>query len=386
MKQPMNLSKQAITELTGRDPQGMAVTIYIPTHFESTPAAMTENQIRSKNLIGAALDMLQDMGEGQGAQQLLRQQMDGMADLSFWKSSARGLLICADNANLEVFHLPVDTEEYVAVTDSYHLAPIFGILQDAQEYYVLSLAQHNPMLWKGSMYGIAPAKISLPASIEAGLNLDETNQKSEQQRSAGGTNNFNGRGGAKSPVEDDRVQFWRMIDHLLCQKADTLLPLILAGTEKDLSEFRAHSKYPKILKSMAHGNFTSSTSQELFTHATQIITSELTDAMHDRAALAYESLEGAQPQLAARYIEDIQTAAETGRVDSLLIRMTRRTADTVRDSAEQVTMLSFEASQKLNQALQRAALAVWKTGGQIINIDEARMPRHDTLAVATLRY
>jgi hypothetical protein len=387
LKQPMNLTKDRINNITAQMPTGMAISIYIPTHFDAAPQAMNEDQIRTRNLFGEAIRLLEQYPITEPLQTMLREQIDEMIDdATFWKNLSRGLLVIGDNTRIEMFYLPIDTEEYVAVSDCYHLAPIFGLLQEAKEYYVLSLAQHNPMLLKGTMYGLEPSGIMLPQTIETGLNIDENNQKSEQQRSSGATGNFNGRGGAKNPQEDDRHQFWRMIDGIICQHADKHLPLILAGTEKDLSEYRSKSHYPIILNGMMHGNFSDSSSRELLPQALTIINGELIETMHDKALSSYERIQGTMPDHVATKLPAIQDAAETGRVESLLISVTRRTADSVRDSAEQVTMLTFQASQKINQAVQMAAMAVWKAGGQIINVDQSRMPRRGTLALATLRY
>lgn len=369
-------------------PKGMAISIYIPTHFDAASAAMNEDQIRTRNLFGEAIRLLEQYPITTPLQTLLREQLDEMIeDATFWQNLSRGLLVIGDNTRIEMFYLPIDTEEYVAISDCYHLAPIFGLLQDAKEYYVLSLAQHDPMLLKGSMYGLEPSGIMLPQTIEAGLNIDENNQKSEQQRSSSGASGgYNGRGGAKSPIEDDRHQFWRMIDGIICKHANKRLPLILAGTEKDLSEYRSKSHYPTILQGMLHGNFSDVSSRELLPQALKIINGELIEAMHDKALSSYERIQGTMPDHVATKLPAIQDAAETGRVESLLISVTRRTADTVRDSAEQVTMLTFQASQKINQVVQMAAMAVWNAGGQIINVDESRMPRNGSLALATLRY
>lgn len=389
MQQPTRLTRNNINKMIESFSGDIAVTIYIPTNFATTPPNMTEDQIRTKNLFRAAMEKLGDTDVEQNVSERLQQQLNEMLDnVAFWQSLTRGLLICADKQQLQLFYLPIDTEEYVAVADTFHLAQIFGLLEDAEQYYVLALAQHEPMLYEGTLYDLQPSAIELPESLEAALNIDEANQKSEQQRSinAAPGMSFNGRGGARSPVEDDRQKFWRMIDNILCAKASVNNPLVLAGTEKDLSEYRAASHYPHILEQAVHGSYGAAQMHELLSQATAIIEHERVDARHKQARSTFNRLQGEQPNQVADELTEITTAAEGGRVDKLLIGAIRKTADTVRDSVEQVSVLTFETSQKMNTALQSAAMAVWKTGGSIISLEQSQMPRRGAYALATLRY
>lgn len=385
------LNRDAIAELLSKEPKAPAVTIYLPTHRAATPPNMTEDQIRFKNLFNKAIDILKNRDDGRELEQTMRARMEELLeDREFWENHTEGLLICIRPDLMRMFHLPVDTEEYVAVADHFHLAPIFGVLQDMQEFYVLTIAQHSPAIFRGNMYDLQATDIELPETMEAGLNIDEVNQKSEQQASARGssmnlTGTFNGRGGARNPAEEDRLRFWRMVDQIVCSKAETKLPIILAGIESEVVEYRNISKYPKLLDTALHGSFSGVNPHDLFPQALEIIRKEVLNPMHDNVIAEYKRAKGQAPELAAHDIAAIRDAAEKGKIDKLLVADIRYTTDTVRDNTEPVPVITFPPEESA-QAVHDIAYRVWNTSGQVVDIEANHMPERGALMLATLRY
>lgn len=365
------------------------VTLYIPLEAGASPPHISENQIRFKNLIHKAVDELKAMGDTSKLSSELCAKLDEVHDnLEFWKDKKRGILLLAAPGMMETFDLPIDTEEYAAVDDTFHLAPILALLADDRAYYVLSLAQQNPKLYKGDMYGLTPMDIGLPSNIRTALGIDEPNQKTENQGSAIGTSMktgwFNGRGGAGDPQDIDRVRFFHTIDKLLLENLDRNVPLILAGIEAETVEFRDLSKYPKILEETISGNHTDTRPEELFTMAHDIITHELIQPEHDAAREEYERLQGANPERVARDKKSITEAAEQGRVDKLLAQMSRRTTDTVQDAVKPVLRITFPEGD-FSKTLNGLAMQVWQMSGKVVNLMPHEMP-NGALMVARLRY
>lgn len=386
-----NLTAESITQLLNRQAGGSLITMYIPTHRSASPPHMTEDQIRTKNAFHKAIEMLKQKGDRTTAA-YLQEFLDGLLEdnVAFWEHRSEGLLICAENGSVQMFNLPVDTEEYVAVNSAFHLAPIFGLLHDAQQYHVLLLGQHQPRLLTGDMYGLRESGLKLPASVEQALNIDENNQKSEQQRSAEGSNgngaSYNGRGGARNPAEADRERFWRYLDQKLHTHMDAKTPLMLAGVESDVAEYRAICKHPRVLNQAILGNWANAKPHELFDKAHGIMQAELMNMDHQKAIEKYERLHGEAPEKAANKMEAIEDAATAGRVDTLLIGSIRNTADTVRDGEAEVPVLSFFENEETNRRLHETALAVWQTSGTVINLEQSDMPAGKTPMVAALRY
>jgi hypothetical protein len=383
------ITKETVTELLEIHSSEPVVTIYAPMHKAAAPPNMTEDQIRFKNLVHKAGEQLKERAGGKQLTSVLCEQLERLLEeREFWENQTEGLLLCASKDNLRMFHLPVDTEEYVAVDNTFHLAPVLGMLHDAREFYVLVVALHTPALFKGDIYGLFPTDLRLPETLEAGLNIDENNLKSEQGRSAGGssqnTAGFNGRGGARDPREEDRLQFLRMIDKKVNDMADRSLPLILAGTDSETAEFRHLSKYPKILEKTVSGSFGGVSPHELFEPAYAIVREELVNADHQQAVADYEHMRGANPERAAHDKAAITEAAEQGRVDTLLAGMSRLTTDTASDNTAAVERITFPED-GLSVSINELAAKVWRMSGTVINLDASQMPDGAPM-VARLRY
>ncbi|HVS58798.1 MAG TPA: hypothetical protein VHD60_03620 [Candidatus Saccharimonadales bacterium] len=382
-----HLTEDGVKALLAEKPTAPAVTIYVPTHRSATPPHMTEDQIRFKNLIHKAVDIIKNREDGKDVQKQLCDQLEALLDdKNFLEGQTEGMLVCARPGKSTIFHLPIDTEEYVAVDTHYHLAPVFGLLHDAHEYYVLVVAQHEPAFYKGDMYGLHPTKLTLPKTVEEGLQIDEMNQKSEQQRSAGGdTGGFNGRGGAKNPAEEERQRFWRMIDQLILNKTDAKLPLILAGVESELSEYREQSHYPHVLQDIITGSFRGANLHELFALAQPVIRTEIVQKDHDQIVEQFERLKGENETRVGRTVAAISDGAQEGRVDTLLLAMLRITTDTIKDDTRAVPVITFPEVEESSQALHDIASTVWAAGGHIINIEQDAMP-DGLVAAAIFRY
>jgi hypothetical protein len=384
-----NITREAVEKLLETNQPSPAVTMYIPMHTSASPPHITENQIRLKNLISKAADEIRAHDEASKLGKELQQMLDSVYDdLSFWEQQTAGMLVCARPGNIQMFHLPMDTDEYLAIDETFHLAPVLAILNENHPYYVLTVEQHNPKLFKGDMYGLRFSDISLPETVQAALNLDEQNQKSENQGAASGssvnTSGFNGRGGARNPQEEDRLKFFRIVDKIVCSSDLQGLPLILAGIDAETVEYRNLSKYPKILKGTINGSHADLDMDRLFKKARRIVEKELVMPVHAAAIEEYERLEGANPGRTARDMKAIQEAIDQGRVDKLLASMSNRTTDTVQDSLKDVAKITFPDA-KQSKTLNRLAMKVWQMSGTVINLTPHEMP-HGAPMVARLRY
>lgn len=391
MQAIQKLDIDRINRLVDESGRGAHVTIYLPTHKAASPPHMTEDQIRCKNLMRAASSTLRDNNQSQLADFLDRKHAEMLEDKSFWEHQLYGLLICARQDDMQLFYLPIDTEEYVSIDSVYHLAPVFGLLHDAHDYYVLAVSQHQPRLLKGNMYELVDAGIKMPDNLETALQIDEMNQKSEQQRSAKGANgniggSFNGRGGAKNPAEAERQRYWRILDELIREQVDTSLPLVLAGVESETVEFRNVSNWPKLLDGTITGNHSSDNPNELFDEAKAIVSRELDEQDHEQAVEHFEMLQGANAARTADTFDAIEDAASQGRVDTLLVGTVRHTTDTVRDNNNEVPVLSFMEDARQNRLLHEVAMEVWKTSGQVINLEQDSPELGHKPALAALRY
>lgn len=383
------LSRENLDQLLTIEPHTPAVTIYIPMLATAAPPHITEKQIRFKNLITRAIEQLENIQKGSALIKELRQYQQKLQDdLEFWKDQTAGLLICAAPGLFRLFHLPYDTEEFVSVGDNFFLAPVLSILHDAQSYYVLTIAQQKPQLFNGDLYGLHPTDLQLPTDVATALNIDENNQKSENQSSAMGsslsTQGFNGRGGGRNPAENDRLQFFRIVDTMVNRYIHADTPLILAGIDAEVAEYRAISKYPRILESSIVGSYSNIKPEDVSSEAARIIEQEIVLPAHSAVIEEYKQIHGANPDRSATDKTAIAEAAEQGRIDKLLVRMTRTTTDVVRDTMQAAKRITFPEAE-ISTSLNDLAIKVWQMSGTVIGLAANEIPNGAPM-VARLRY
>lgn len=393
------LDRETLNRLLTRA-SGPAVTIYLPMHTSASPPHISENKIRLKNLIHEAAQRLSGDAGGHALAVALLARLDELQDdQAFWEHhQTPGLLICASSEGIDMYNLPIDTEEYVAVDSYFHLAPVLGLLHDARDFNLLVLAQHNPRLYKGGLFDLEASATVLPATIKQALNLDELNQKLESQGTATGPSShgaagqpsfvrgwFNGRGGAHNPAAEEKLRFFRIIDHEIGRALDTSLPLILAGPEEDTALYRSISHYPRLLRGAIAGNHGSDNPRALFDAAQAIVWQELVLPDHQAAVNEYQQISGANPGRVAHTLKAIRDAAAEGRVDKLFARLNIRTTDTVRDKYESVPRITFPDDATESKHLNDVALSVWRNSGTIYTLLPSEMPNGELMA-ARLRY
>lgn len=381
------ITSDRLTNLLTKEITSPAVTIYLPSHRYASPPNMTEDQIRFKNLARKAIAELESHDKHDDFIQEFREHAQQLMDTpNFWENLTESLLICASPGMFEYYHLPIDSEEYVSVDDHFHLTPVIGLVSDMSEYYVLTVSQQQPTLFKGDMYELKHEGLELPKTIEEALNIDEL-QKQDLQfnvtRAPKGAM-FHGHGGSKDMANNDRHKFFRLIDSMVCYEIDTKLPLILAGTENEIAEYSEHTQHPNILNSHIEGSYNSDDFVKLHKQALRIMQDEIISKNHEEALEQFSRMNGQSPERTSTDLEALENAAETGKVDTLLVGMSRKTRDTVRDNMDEVPKLVFPA-EKDNQRVDHIARQVFTQSGKIVNLFQDQMPEQK-LALAINRY
>lgn len=367
------ISYAQIKDLLKVKPRSPAITMYLPTHKTASPPHMREDQLRFKNLCSKASELLETRDKHNEFNREFKDKCERLLEnQEFWKSKSESMLLCARPGDFTYYHLPIDSDEYVAVDGHFHLAPVIGLLNEMQDYYVLTVSRKNPVLLKGDAYELSSTSVELPESIESALNIDEMHQKSVQHSTiqGGGGAEFHGHGSIKDSGYDERLRFFRMIDNLVYLHAETPLPLILAGVESDVAEYRSQSRRPNQLERHIEGHFSAKDTIVLHEKAKALIDDEITAPSHQKALAEYNQVYG---NLNADDMSDIKDAAEKGRVKTLLIAMSQKTRDTVRDNMTEVRKLIFP-NDKISQAVDYIAWKVIHQGGKIVNLNQGEMP------------
>lgn len=372
------VNREAIKQLLETE-DSATISMYMPAHQFPTSEHITEDKIRFKNLIKSAKETLKDKGidEGLGAQ-MIHQLEAVLDDDAFWQHVTSGMAFFCSPAGLRYFHLPIECDEHVSVGERYDVAPLLVIASQDTTFYMLALATKHPVLFKGDMYSVSKESIELPESIEKALNIDELHSNSQTMRAGGyGAGNpgakSHGQGDSRQAGQEERLKYFRLIDDKLqsSKDIDPKIPVLLAGAEEEVSAYKHISKIKKLLKTSLNGNLTDEACHAIHALAWPAIQKELCGPDVARELEKVHSLVGTG--LASTENQDILKAATEGRTETLLVGMLMETKDSVRDSNEAITKLTFSEHYAVDKVA-KVARAVFDQGGRVIGILRGEMP------------
>lgn len=298
-------------------------SLYMPTHRQSPPSYLTEDTARYKNLLKKVKNEVPERDfELIRSLPAFERLLHLREETDFWADRREGLAIFAAGETLITVDLPASCSEYVAIGNTARVLPLLVLHSYNQAYNLLAVAAHEPVLYSGDMYGLKHSDIDLPISPEEALQLDELfSQSNTVRRVTGSGINLSprGRGDVKEAGKEERLKFFRLIDHTLLtgNRIDPSLPLLLAGTEEDVADYKSVSRYPQVMDAYVNGNHTETSSGELHRLAWPLIESGRING--DITRLEETIRENLGTGLASNDVEVIKRAAVEGRVDSLLV-------------------------------------------------------------------
>jgi hypothetical protein len=352
---------------------------------------MQEDQTRYKNLIRKAKEKWMTDSNNRDLSYIFEQLESKLDNLDFWQHTTEGMAIFAGPELLEIYHLPMECEERVSIASSYDITPVLIVAASNQPYYLLDLAMHNTKLFKGDIYGLEPVGLEFPTSPEDALNIDEMFSGSNTVRSQNGPSGPgnaiapHGQGDSNGAGREERLQYFRIIDNMIASsdQIEHSLPVIIAGTDSEAGDYRHMSKLPGLIQTYIQGNHTNTTLQDLATLAWPIIQSEV---IGKRAIAAVDQLnEKVGIQKSSCDYKEMTEAANMGRVKTLLVGITRKTTDTVRDAVHTaVPILSF-AKHNEYERVAELVKKVLAQGGTILGVGNELLPAKVPVA-AIYRY
>lgn len=284
-----------------------------------------------------------------------------------------------------MYHLPVECEERVHVGNTYDVTPLLLLKEINQPFYIFTLAVHNSKLFKGDIYDLEPVDISFPSSPEEALNIDEMYSGSNTIRGREGTggdsapNSPHGQGDSNHAGQEERRKYFRIIDNIILKSSniDHSLPILIAATDSEASDYRAISKIKNLVDTHIHGNYTMAGLKDLHILAWGMIREGIVYPMMREKIDTFQELVGVQK--ASDELDDIVSATKSERVDCLMLSMLDLTADSVSDNSDSTMLIRYFDTYDKDNILSLVR-SVAKKGGSIIGIDRILM--HDAAAVA----
>lgn len=300
-----------------------AVSIYLP--FTTLPDEADKNDIRLKNLVRDAERALSDEGAELAD---MRQRIDGwieQADIAH-RPETRGLALFFIDGDLQGHPLPFAPREEVWIDTRPLVTPLIPLLDEERSYYVITLDQNGPRLYRGDAEGLQPLereaadqsldKIRALTQLPANVGFHASGSSSGGQPAA----RYHAQGEAPEDYEQIQLnEFARGIAHAV----DSLMkkkrgPLVAVGDPNLLGMFRRHCRHSGLLDE-AVAKSPSGLDAEALHRETYEVARGALEAEQQRALEDLRAAIGRGDDTALTRRTQIRETAEQGRVDTLFV-------------------------------------------------------------------
>lgn len=363
------------------------ITIYMPTHSAPTPPNRSEDRRRFKNIKNRVLEIIKAMPEIdlKSAQAVEGRLSELEEDFNFWENRTLSVAIFITLKDTFTVELPIDCDEYVAVDSHFHITPLLGLVNECMEYSVLVISKKRPMLFSGNMYGLKSTDIALPEAQSSRGHEQENHADAVHvpPKGKGRQDYF----GTNFPLvsREDVLHYFKAIDQVVQKHIPKSCLLVLAGPEPDVSTYRSISNFPQISKGHIESANSATTPHELSPFAWALVQEESIRLQRMAELERFSRLANNGKERASSELAAIQSAADSGRIDTLIIKLIRTTADTVRDNKYATPKLHFPVDEQM-AVIENLAQQTWRNQGKISLIEATSMvPPHSALG-AIFRY
>jgi len=357
------------------------LSLYQPTHRHRPDNA--QDPIRFRNLIKSLDDSLRQKFTSREVQPLLKPFLDLAENREFWMYTLDGLAVLGAANFFRVYRLQRPVVELAVVADSFHIKPLFRILQSADRYQVLGLDRQKIKLFEGNRDALDEIDLApgVPPTITEALGEELTEPHmtvASYGMGAGGPAMRHGHGSKKDEVDVDAERFFRAVDRAVLQhhSRPSSLPLILAALPEYHSLFRQVSQNPFLLPEGIETDPSALSIDTLRERAWRVVEprylARLASLVEDFGAAKSKGLGSEDPSLVAE-------AAVAGRVGTLLIEADRHIPGRI-DYASGRIEAGDLTHPEIGDVLDDLGELVLKKGGQIVVVPAERMPTQTGIA------
>ena len=370
-----------------RKPEGIAVTIYMPTH---RVADMEGDPLLLRHLLDEAGTKLVQKGlRTPEARVLLSPARELLDDVLFWQHQEEGLVLFISQTSFSHFNLPFDVPQAVEVSGEYFIKPMLPLVINDGQYFLLSLSLNHVALYRclmGNCREVVPAK--MPRSLEEAMRFEDP-EKQLQQHSLGpglagstGSTFFHGQGAPEDLEKEQTARFFQQITRSLEPVlANEKAPLVIAGVEYLTALFRAISTYRNIFPEVIEGNPDRMNPDTLQKSAWKIVRPYFLQEQKKRLG-QYVNATGQGPSVSD--LAQVVPAAVDGRVYSLFVAEGLQRWGNF-DAAEHCVKLAKEPSDGAYDLVEFMIKNTLLAGGNVYSLKPAELPS-ETGVAAVLRY
>lgn len=314
----VDASDLSVDDLVSRAaPTGVQrVSLYLPTHTSGRD--VLQDPVRLRHSLDVAATEVDEPEMLDPARQLL-------ADEQFWAHGSEGLGILIDADGTTAIRLPESVPETVVASDRFHLKPLLPIVDRVATIEILALSRHAVRLVRAHGVHIQEIEVpGLPAGMPDALQWDDR-ERQLQSHATGRvgpgrvTAAFHGQGGGSDLEDADLTRFLHAVDRPIAKhRADSRVPLVLAGVDELVAAFRAITRCHHVVGTHLPGNPDRASSADLAERACRLVPPNGSD----RTERARESFLR-QTAATVDSIEQAVIAAAAGQVESVFVPVDR---------------------------------------------------------------
>lgn len=353
------------------------VSLYMNTHM--TWPDSEQNPIVFKNLVKELEQILAEQMKGRDFRPILAEFQKFQTEDEFWKTRTPALAMYYHAGHLHRFDLPRAVPDGIHVAESFHLKPIFRILQTTDRFNILALDRRQAQLFEASRDGIIPLALSdIP---------DNPKIHDNGARSRVGEQHFSAYGGAVMTIHDvdekeSDAEFFAEIDDFVAAQLThrNHLPLVLAALSEHQGTFRKVSHNKRLLSEGVVASPHHLPLRELRDQAFAVVEKSQHAAVRD----LINQVEAARAHgKGSTDLAEVAKAAVAGRVHAIIVDADQTIGG--RLSAEGDILKADQSHPEVDDLLDDIMESVFKSDGEIFVLPSGIMPLDSGIA-ALFRY
>ncbi len=381
------ITRENILNLAEKE-HDICISIYLRTH--KTGESVQQDPIRLKNLLGEASEMLKKQGlKDREIEALLEEPRKLLDTPLFWQHNDQGLALFMSEDEFEYYRIPHSFNERVMVDDHYLITPLVPMITLEGTFSILTLSQKEVRLLRSTRTKVIRLTLEeAPTNMKEYLkfNVQEPSLQHHAGQATGGEHGkgdiFHGHGGEGSTDQREAINYLKHIENEVTSKMRQRNdPLILAGMEKAVAEYRKINHYNRVMDDAITQNPDDLKDEELKDKGWEIIQSHFLQGMYNDIE-RFGDLAGSEKQ--SDNLSKIIEAAYYGRVESLFVPIGEHSwgrfdeeRDTVHHSSEQ--------RNGEHDLINMAAIKTLTQSGNVYALDKEDMPNNSSIA-AIFRY
>jgi hypothetical protein len=313
-------------------------------------------------------------------------------DYGFWQHQSHGLALFLDGTEARRYQLPIPLTEQVVVGMGFHVKPLLPALAADGAFHVLTITADEVRLFDASRFALSEtASDDLPEAL--GEVTGEGDYENPVQAPPVARPHTAGISIGNAQVYGDSPEDWRkgrLVEYvrritsaLEDRLAADAVPVVLVADAETGGHFRKLTNLGPLLAGVVETNPAAMDPAALHEAAYALVQPRF-DADRQVAHERFAALHGSGDARAVADMDAILSAAEEGRVDTLLLAEgTSLPGD--HDETSHEVAINQEVAEAGGDPLEAAAVRTLRKGGNVYILSDEKMPEGSSMA-AILRY